>query len=513
MSEPTNEESNPSTPASAFDGAESEDMELPRWKALPPRRQAEPPDPPPGAASVIAAVTRQRIIADRKEPRRLAELYLDEHRMHGVPAIVRWAGSWWRFGAGRFCLFDEEQFRANLWQVLDRVDVEELTKEGDLECVPLAVKGHLVSDVADALRSVVSSLQGPAPQWIDRTFRDPDPVHLVPCKNGILDLRERELLPMTARMFATTMVNAPWLKSPQPCPQWLNFLNQLWGDDTETIQTLQEMFGYLLTTDTSQQKIFALIGTMRSGKGTIARVLRALLGEEAVVNPTLSGIDERFGLAPLIGKSLAVFGDARIGAQTDQAKIVERLLSLSGEDALTIEMKFRDAVTVRLRTRVLLLSNNVPRLYDPSGALMSRFVVVRLRRSFLGREDTTLEGKLLTELPGIFQWAVAGWESLRARGRFLQPAASADTLEDLEAMSAPHLLFVREMCVVGPDQLVSVQDLYERWKTWCDASGREAGNRERFGVELKAAFPDITVVQRQRADGKRHRAYRGIGLA
>lgn len=40
----------------------------------------------------------------------------------------------------------------------------------------------------------------------------------------------------------------------------------VWGDDIESIHTLQEIFGYLLTTDTTQQKMFLLKGPKRSGK-------------------------------------------------------------------------------------------------------------------------------------------------------------------------------------------------------------------------------------------------------
>jgi putative DNA primase/helicase len=484
-----------------------------RRKILPPRLQAEPPEPARGAAAVLAALRSQRIIAKGGDARRLAELYLEENRMHGLPAMVRWAGSWWRFEAGRYRKLSDEELRNDLWRVLDRADTWQTDKKGERRLAPLAVTSSIVNSVAAALGSVMPSHQGDAPQWLDRTFRDPDPAYLVPCKNGVLDLRERELLPMTPRMFATSMVAAPWRRNPQPCPQWLTFLGQVWGDDVETIQTLQELFGYVLSTDTSQQKLFAMIGPKRSGKGTIGRVLKALLGEEAVVNPTISGFDDRFGLAPLIGKSLAVLGDARIGPQTDQARVVERLLSLSGEDPLTVDQKFREPVTVRLRTRVLLISNEVPRLYDTGGALASRFILLRMTRTFYGKEDLGLEAKLVRELPGIFQWAVAGWASLQARGYFVQPAASAEAIADLEATGTPHLLFVREVCALGPAQQVAIQTLYERWADWCKSGGREPGNRERFGADLKAVCPHITVVQPRRPDGTRYRVYDGIGLA
>ena len=41
-----------------------------------------------------------------------------------------------------------------------------------------------------------------------------------------------------------------------------------------------------------------------------------------------------------------------------------------------------------LPTRFLLLSNELPELADASGAMASRFIVLTLRNSFYGREDT-----------------------------------------------------------------------------------------------------------------------------
>ena len=59
---------------------------------------------------------------------------------------------------------------------------------------------------------------------------------------------------------------------------------------------------------------------------------------------------------------------------------------------------------------------------DSSGALASRYVVLMMERSFFGREDLGLATRLLTELPGILNWARAGYLRIRKRGYFLQPA-------------------------------------------------------------------------------------------
>ena len=107
----------------------------------------------------------------------------------------------------------------------------------------------------------------------------------------------------------------------------------------------------------------------RSGKGTIARVLRSLLGPANVCGPTLASLAVNFGLWPLVGKSLAIVSDARLGGSTDSQVVVERLLSISGEDALTIDRKNLEPITVKLPTRLMIFSNELPRLGDSSGAL------------------------------------------------------------------------------------------------------------------------------------------------
>jgi len=81
-------------------------------------------------------------------------------------------------------------------------------------------------------------------------------------------------------------------------------------------------------------------GPKRAGKGTIARVLAWLVGTGNAVAPTLAGLGMNFGLAPQIGKRVAIISDARLGGRADQHAIAERRLSITGEDAITIDRKY-----------------------------------------------------------------------------------------------------------------------------------------------------------------------------
>ena len=182
------------------------------------------------------------------------------------------------------------------------------------------------------------------------------------------------------------------------------------------------------------------------------------------VAPTLAGLGTNFGLAPLIGKRVAIISDARLGGRADQHAIAERLLSITGEDAITVDRKFRDAWTGRLQTRFLILSNELPRLADASGALAARFIVLVLTNSFYGREDLGLSDRLLTELPGILNWSYCGMAVGSAeRGHFVQPRSALDAVQQLEDLGSPIGAFLREECEVGPGYPVETTRLFQAW--------------------------------------------------
>jgi putative DNA primase/helicase len=275
--------------------------------------------------------------------------------------------------------------------------------------------------------------------------------------------------------------------------------------DKRARHLLQEMFGLMLTNDTSYQKIFMIAGPRRSGKGTIGRILTAMIGKDNVVNPTMADLGVDFGLEPLIDKLLAIISDARVSKHTNASKVTERLLSISGEDGQSINRKYKSYWTGRLFTRFLILTNELPRITDTSGALASRYIVLLLKQSFLGKEDRTLTDKLKTELPGILNWALAGLERLRQRGRFVMPQASLDAIQQLEDLASPVGAFIRDWCTCAPDATIKVKTLFEAWRYWCEEHGHRAGSSITLGRDLRTVVPDIGITGR----GER-RCYTGI---
>ena len=319
-------------------------------------------------------------------------------------------------------------------------------------------------------------------------------------------------MPPTPRFFATSAITYDLaLDAPEPVA-WLQFLGQLWPENSGEISCLQEWFGYFLTPDTRQQKILVLISPRRGGKGTIGRVIRGLIGAANCCGPTLASLASPFGLWPLVGRSVAIIPDARLSSRTDKAVVTERLLAISGEDLLTVDRKFQHPIHVTLPTRLVVLSNEIPRLDDASGTIASRMIILKMTKSWFGAEDEALTTKLLSELPGILLWAIGGWARLRQRRHFQQPASAAALVEQMEDLASPVGSFVKTRCIVGPEHEVPRQALFDDFLAWCKENGKaKPPDAATFGRDLRAIIPTLSDGQR-RVEGDRVRYYGGVGL-
>ncbi len=431
-----------------------------------------------------------------------------QHTKGGIRTLHHQNSTFYRWAGTHYAEQTTDEMRAGIYAFLDRAQ-RPTDKGGLVPFDPTRAK------VANVLEATAAATQAPSdlrpPAWLDST-NQPPAAEIIACSNGLLHLPTRRLLPHTPRFFTLNALDFAYSPSAAAPTAWLKFLATLWPGDQQSIDALQEFFGLALTADTSHQKAFLIVGPKRSGKGTIARVLTHLLGQSNVAGPTLSSLAQNFGLAPLIGKRLAVISDARLSGKADQSIIAERILSITGEDSLTIDRKFRDGWTGKLDARFLILSNELPRLNDASGALASRFIILRLVHSFYGHEDRALTGRLLCELPGILLWALQGWDRLTKRGYFVPPASSAAAMQEMEDLGSPIGAFLRERCTVKSGATVPPDSLYAAWCDWCRDQGRDhPGTVQGFGRDLGAAVPGLALKHR-REEGRRWREYDGLTL-
>ncbi len=427
--------------------------------------------------------------------------------------VLFWRGEFYTWNGHRYVVRDAVYLHQMLYHFMSScLTYKNNPKTGDSEVVSFSPNKAHIENVMHALRAVCFVNLPEPPSWITQEQGDVPAGEIIAFRNGFLHARTRRLFPSTPRLFITGSLDFDYDPS-APAPRaWLTFLNTMWENDKDSIRALSEMFGYLLTDDTSLQKAFLLIGPPRCGKGTILRVLENMVGQHNRASPSLAGIGTQFGLQPLIGKRVAMVSDARLSGKQDQQPIVENILRITGEDAITLDRKHTTAWSGKLSSRFVMASNETPSFSDASTALANRFVMFKFTVSYLGREDPGLTSRLLPELPGIILWALDGLANLQARGHFISPESSRELAEEMIEQSSPISAFVAEKCVVHPDAAVDRNDLFAVWKTWCQSQGMEhPGTMVTFGRRLSAAFPSIGRSQ-PRDSGTRLNMYTGIRL-
>jgi putative DNA primase/helicase len=379
---------------------------------------------------------------------------------------------------------------------------------------------------SQALRSLAEFPEQPC--WLEPREDDPPASEMIAFPNALVHalssahgLRAMEPTP---RFFNANAVDYDFdANAPEPI-RWLEFLgarplakgspieHQLWADDPASIDCLQEWLGLMLVPVTKFQKIMALLGPKRAGKGTIIRILTKMTGKANVVGLQLRQFENQFGMQSLVGKLVGIVDDARLSSHGDTHAVAENLLSISGEGRFSIPRKYLSDWEGRLPTRLTILSNELPRIPDSSGALASRLLILRFTQSFADRENADLDDILAREIPSILLWALQGLDRLMKRGRFIQPESGMELKEDFEDLGSPIGTFVRERCVVEANESIPKSVLYDAWKQWCEANGRkEPGEISTFSRNLRSVIPNLGT-KRPGTGEDRTRAFKGVSL-
>lgn len=338
-----------------------------------------------------------------------------------------------------------------------------------------------------------------------------DPVAVMAMTNGVLDPADRQLVAHSADRFNLSCL--PFAYDPDArCPQWLDFLESSLPGDRQAHETIAEWMGYVLSGRTDLHKIGVLVGPPRCGKGTISRVLKAMIGQDGWAAPTLARLGSEFGLQSLIGKGLAVMGDVRWTSK-HVIEAVPIMLGVSGEDGFTVPRKHIGDWIGKLPTRLMLMSNDAPVFTDTSGALAGRMVYVAFHRSFLGAEDLTLERRLMTELPGILNWSLDGLDRVAKLGTFTQSAASEELREEVDRDSSPVKAWVDDRCVIDATSEFTLDSLLSSYRDWLAAENMLLSpSLNRLSRDLRSAFGDqgVTVERKSNGTGGKHRVVTGI---
>jgi P4 family phage/plasmid primase-like protien len=301
-------------------------------------------------------------------------------------------------------------------------------------------------------------------------------------QNGMYNLATGRLEPHQRELYHTSQLGFAYDASAD-CPTWEHFLEKTLvtptGEtDWQLIQLLQEAVGYSLTTDTRLETSFWLCGPAGSGKSTTIKVLAGLLGS-AFISLNLNALDKNhYQLADIPGKRVVACTEAKAGG-----RLADEVLKplISGEE-MVVRQPYKQTYRFQPQAKVWWAMNERPVNLDRSNAIYRRLQIIPFNHAIpRDQQDRHLFDKLLTELPGIFNWALKGLRRLRQNGDFTQADQVEATLAEYKDENDTEEAFLNdaEWCLLDEQSQTQASDLYLAYKAWCKRFGHSNKSRTR----------------------------------
>ena len=349
--------------------------------------------------------------------------------------------------------------------------------------------GRIIMDYMLPNYCIMASIRDCREQWDILVSKDFDDFnrnpYLVNVRNGLLDIRDMSFKEHTPSYLSTVQLNVEY--NPQvDCPQFKKFLNEVL--DCKLIPLVQEIVGYLLTTNTASQKAFVFWGPARTGKSTLLWVVEyLLLGKKNVSNIPWQEIGDKFKTAELLGKLANVFSDLPSKSIDDTGifKVV------TGEDYLMAEKKNKNPFKFKPFARLVFSCNELPRNYvDRTEGFYRRLIIVPFSRQIeKSKIDKSLKYKFQREKEGILNWALEGLKRLYENNfEFSENELTDGVKKEYKRENNNVISFVEECCELDGLFSCSRIEIYEAYKEFCVEAGLKALSQIKFNKELEGNF-------------------------
>jgi P4 family phage/plasmid primase-like protien len=374
------------------------------------------------------------------------------------------------FERKEFC-FDDSislRFDGKKWDWISEVALNHYVFEQNKECINPAHLGNFVKAIKS--RCYIGAL-GVKP-------RD----GLINVNNGIIDVKTGALLPHSHEyMFRYC---APVDYSPgAECQRWEQFLMDTFEGNIELIDLVQRLFGYILIGGRPfLHRAFVLYGTGRNGKSTFLDVLKAVLGTGSYSVVSMSKLDKEFSLVSIDGKLANIVEET----PTDEIN-AEAFKNMVGGGEVQAAHKGFDEYSFQCNARFVFACNDMPVFKDKSVGLEDRLVFIPFNRylSESVRDEGILDD-LMSELPGIFNWAIEGARMVTGTKKLPKYAALVSSKELYRIETDPlYEWFSEELEIAQDASEITVKSLYARYREDCKENGNGAYSKIKFSKRLR----------------------------
>ena len=447
-----------------------------------------------------------------------AFLSQNEYSLDGICLLRYLRGQWYCYKAGYYQRIQEQDVKSAVMSFLRRHPDYSIyaTTKTQTDCIN-QIKA---SDAAGLLSTTE------IPAWLD-VDGPKSAAGWIAAKNGIVNVAnmaaaisggqvtESDIFrPHTPQLFTPHGLTYDFDPKAQ-APLFEQYLTDV-QPDPKSREVIQMMLGLCLVQDVRYNVFFMFVGKGGEGKSVLLHILVKLVGEHNVCHVPFAKFCDKFSVGLLTEYPVNVIGDGDTDLPKDVGlgRVEGVLKDVCDGGLLPVEHKFQEPGHARATARCIAAANSLPGFYDRSEAIWDRMRVipfdVRIRGT--AKEDPRLRDKIVeTELPGIFNFAVAGLAKLKGLQRFPETSAGASKKTEHRARCDHELEFLQDGYMEDPEALpIATQVVFSHYKGWMKERNYYALGEGKFADSIMRVFPNARRDRSRGADGTQFRAWFGV---
>lgn len=317
----------------------------------------------------------------------------------------------------------------------------------------------------------------------------------VNCQNGIINLRNGELIPHDSNFMMSKICHSEYDASGKKPELWMSFLDDITNHNRELQEYIQRAVGYSLTGSTEEQCAYFLYGIGNNGKSTFLDTIADLFGGYAANAQPETIMMKRFGDNGA-GSDIARLKGARFVTSeepTEGVRLNEGLLKqLTGGSKVTCRFLYGDEFEYTPEFKIWIATNHKPIVRGTDFGIWRRIKLIPFEVNIPKEKvDKNLKYKLRKEFPQILRWAVEGCIKWRKYG-INEPGCVQEAVKEYKQEMDLLAGFI-EQCIeidYDHDLKVPASDLFKAYSRWAKENNEFEMSSKKFFTEITKKLPE-----------------------
>lgn len=311
--------------------------------------------------------------------------------------------------------------------------------------------------------------------------------HMLNVANGVLNLKTKKLHPHSPKYGCTTICEVKYDASVHSM-RFRDFLDEIFLGNQELIKYVQTMFGYGLTAEHKEEKIFFLYGSGSNGKSKLIEAIRYVTGKNSASIPitALTKAHKYSGqptpeLVPLLDTRLAFASEIK----GDDCLNDSTVKQLTGNKTVQIRKMRREFSEAEAVFKIFVDTNFMPYFKHYDYAVERRVIIIPFRQTFTeDKRDPMLSKKLKKDKQYILRWLVDGAYEYYQNG-LREPKEISEARYDFRRSSDSVGSFIIDKIKEVKGSKVKSSILHKAYEGYCYENDYEPLGSKGFSQEMQ----------------------------